>query len=43
MFQPRTHRYITFGLYLVLIVLLNIAAQSVFFRWDLTEDRKSVV
>jgi ABC-type uncharacterized transport system involved in gliding motility auxiliary subunit len=38
MFQARTHRYITFGLWLVVIVLLNIAAQSVFFRWDLTED-----
>ncbi|WP_027369927.1 GldG family protein [Desulfovermiculus halophilus] len=38
MLQGRTHRYITFGLFLVLIVLLNIAAQSVFVRWDLTED-----
>ena len=38
MFQGRTHRYLKFALYLVLVVLLNIAAQSVFGRWDLTED-----
>jgi len=31
-------RYIKFGLYLLLIVLINVAAQSAFFRWDLTEN-----
>ena len=36
----RTQRYIKFGLYLAVVVLLNIAGASFFFRADLTADNK---
>jgi ABC-type uncharacterized transport system involved in gliding motility auxiliary subunit len=38
MLYGTSQRYIKFGLYLLLVVLINIAAQSVFVRWDLTEN-----
>lgn len=34
-----TPRYVKFGIYIILIVLLNIAALTLFFRVDLTENR----
>ncbi|MFZ5564889.1 MAG: GldG family protein, partial [Thermodesulfobacteriota bacterium] len=36
----RTQRYVKFGLYLAVVVLLNIAGASFFFRADLTADNK---
>ncbi len=38
MLHGTSPRYIKFGLYLLLVVLINIAAQSAFVRWDLTEN-----
>lgn len=38
MLHGTSQRYIKFGLYLLLVVLINIAAQSAFVRWDLTEN-----
>jgi ABC-type uncharacterized transport system involved in gliding motility auxiliary subunit len=35
----RSEKYIKFLIYLVVVVLINIAGQTLFFRWDLTGSR----
>ena len=35
----RSEKYIKFFIYLVVVVLINIAGQTLFFRWDLTGNR----
>ena len=32
-------KYIKFSIYLLVLVLLNIAGLTLFFRWDLTSNR----
>ncbi len=35
----RSEKYIKFLIYLVVVVLVNIAGQTLFFRWDLTGNK----
>ena len=37
--KKRPERYIKFLVYLVVIVLLNVAGMTLFFRWDLTANK----
>ena len=38
MATPRYEKYVKFGIYLLVLVLLNIAGLTLFFRWDLTAN-----
>lgn len=36
--KRRSEKYIKFAVYLVIVVLVNLAASTLFFRWDLTKN-----
>ena len=37
--KNRSEKYIRFTIYLVVVVLINIAGVTLFFRWDLTKNK----